>query len=263
MTDTITTRTAGPIAYVTLNRPERLNAIGPALVEDFLTVADELERAAEAGEIRVAVLTGEGRAFCAGGDLKDAFFTDTTFEQRRPVVARGYRLIKRLRELPIPLVAGIQGACAGAGVTIAAACDLRVAAEDAMFSLDFVRVGLLPDMGTTYLLPHLLGTGRAMELALLAERIDATEAERIGLVNRVVAAGELHPELERMAERLAGMGPLGLRLAKRAIYQVPNLPVDDGFKVEADFINYLIGTADCREGVTAFAERRTPAFSGE
>lgn len=245
----------GLVGFVTLNRPERLNALTPGWVEDFVAALDTL--AARAFDpVRVVVVRAAGRAFCAGADLKEhPIFGLDDPEERRPAIDRGYEVIERVRALPMPVVAAVQGPCAGAGMSVALACDLRVAADNARFSLDFVRLGVVPDMGASYNAPLVVGTAKAMELALLAEPMGADEAHRIGLVNRVVPEAALWPEAERMAARIAGMPPMAVREVKRLVRDLPALPMDVAFQDERTTLNRLIGTPECRAAVAAFAER--------
>jgi 2-(1,2-epoxy-1,2-dihydrophenyl)acetyl-CoA isomerase len=245
----------GSIGFVTLNRPERLNALTPGWVEDFVAALDTLAGCAF-DPVRVVIVRAAGRAFCAGADLKEhPVFSLDDPEERRRVIDRGYEVIERIRALPMPVVAAVQGPCAGAGMSVAVACDLRVAADNARFSLDFVRLGVVPDMGASYYLPHVVGAAKAMELALLAEPVGADEAHRIGLVNRVVSEAALWPEAERMAARIAGMPPLAVREVKRLVRELPALPVHEALQDERETLNRLIGTPECRTAVAAFAER--------
>ena len=169
---------------------------------------------------------------------------------------------RRLRELPIPIVAAVNGAAAGAGVTVAAACAIRVAAQSAFFQVAFVDVGVLPDQGLCHLLPQIIGVGPAMHLALTGERIGAEQAMKLGLVTEVVADDELLDRARAIAETLAAKPPLALRYIKRSIYDLPYRGFDEAMTVEADHINYLIGTDDCREAVAAMKEKRPPRFNG-
>jgi 2-(1,2-epoxy-1,2-dihydrophenyl)acetyl-CoA isomerase len=250
VSDEVTLAVDGRIAFITLNRPERLNALTVGWVEDFIDAVDNVGRA-EAVVVRAA-----GRAFCSGADLAEhpVFRLDDAF-QRMAYVDRAYQVVRRLRALPVPVIAAVQGICAGAGLSVALACDLRVASADARFSLDFVRLGVIPDMGASYFAPSVVGTARAMELALLAERIDAVEAERIGLVNRVVPTEDLWDAAEGMARRITTMPPVAVRAVKRAVHGLHRLPLDEGLTEEAWTVNALVAMPESRAAVAAFVNR--------
>jgi 2-(1,2-epoxy-1,2-dihydrophenyl)acetyl-CoA isomerase len=199
----IIVETDGPVTTIRLDNPTRLNALAPQLTAELI---EELTRIRDDGSVRARVLTGKGRGFSAGADL-------STLQERyqrgeRPklsqILREGYnRLIPLLVDTPKPVIAAINGVAAGAGVSLALACDLRIAAEDASFSLAFVKIGLIPDSGSTYLLPRTVGMAKAVELALLSERVDAKTALEIGLVHRVVPTPALMEEAAALAHRLA------------------------------------------------------------
>lgn len=241
----------GAVAFVTLNRPERLNALTVQWVDDFLAALGEV------GSARAVVVRAAGRAFCAGADLAEhpVFRLDDP-DERMAHVEQAYAVVRALRALPVPVVAAVQGVCAGAGMSVALACDLRVAAEGARFSLDFVRLGVVPDMGASTLLPRVVGPGRAMELALLAERIDAVEAERIGLVNRVVPEAALWGVASATARRIAAMPAQAVQEIKRVMHGLAELSVEDALREEARTVNALVATPDCRGAVAAFLDRK-------
>ena len=259
MGDTISLEIQNNLALITMNRPEALNTISVEWVNDFHLVLNKIEAS---GQVRTAILTGAGRAFCAGADLNQAIFDTNSIEERRPSIEYGYLIIKRIRRMPIPFIAAINGPAVGAGMTVALACDLRIASQGAYFRLDFIKMGVLPDMGCCFFLPHVVGTSKAMQLAMLADQISADEALSIGLVSKVVPDDEIMNNADNMAQRLASLPPLALRYIKRAIYELPNQAMEDALNTEADYINYLIGTNDCREGRNSFLENRPPRFSG-
>ena len=259
MGDAVLCRVDGPVATVTLNRPEALNAQNEQWTDDLHAALDRIEADAD---LRCAVLTGAGRAFSAGGDLDHPTFSIDGMEARRPNVERGYRLVRRMRALPIPFIAAVNGPAVGAGVSMALACDLRIAARSAYFQLAFVDVGVLPDQGGTHLLPQVVGVGPAMWMALTGDRVDADEALRIGLVSEVVGDDELLVRAHELAGRLARKPPLALREIKHAVYDLPRRSFDDAMTIEAEKLNHLIGTDDCREAVAAFREQRPPKFRG-
>jgi enoyl-CoA hydratase/carnithine racemase len=246
------------IAIVTLNRPKVLNALCRQMILDLMAVLDHL---AEDAEVRVVILTGAGRAFCAGLDLA---------EQRQPMtqqrIAESRELattapLKFLR-FPKPLVAAINGIAVGAGVDMTLPCDIRIASESAKLSLTFTRVGLIPEFGGTYMLPRILGLGKALELVLTGRTLEAREAAEIGLVNKVVAPQQLLDEAREMARMTLKSTPLALQLSKQAIHS----GINSGF-VEATQLEVLseiacMNTADFKEALKAFAEKREPKFTG-
>lgn len=259
MGDAILVDVEGAVATVTMNRPDTLNAQSEEWTTDFALALDELEANRD---IRCVILTGAGRAFCAGGDLNHPTFTTDGLEARRPNVEGGYELFRRLHNLPVPIIAAVNGPAAGAGVTVAAACTLRIAAQSAFFQLAFVNVGVLPDQGGCHLVPQIIGMGRAMHMALTGERVSAESALHMGLVSDVVEDDKLMARAREMAENLASKPPLALRYIKRSIYDLPYRSFDEAMTIEADHINYLIGTDDCREAIAAFKEKRPGVFKG-
>lgn len=249
----------GPIATITLNRPEKLNPQSQEWTDGLEAAVAELEAAVD---VRVAVVTGAGRAFCAGGDVDHPTFTTDGMERRRPNVEQGYDLFRRIRLLPIPLIAAVNGPAVGSGVTLAAACTLRIAARSAYFSLAFVDVGVVPDQGASFLVGQLIGLGRALHMGLTGERVDAQKALEWGLVTEVTDDDALLDRAAELAEVLAAKPPLAVRYTKQDMYDLTYRPFDEAMRVEAEHVNYLIGTDDCREAVSAFKERRSPTFEG-
>jgi 2-(1,2-epoxy-1,2-dihydrophenyl)acetyl-CoA isomerase len=257
MNDAVLLDIDGAVATITLNRPERLNAQSVEWTDDLHRVMDELE---ERDDVRAVILTGAGRAFCAGGDLDNPTFSLDGMENRRPAVEVGYSLFRRIRALPIPLIAAVNGAAAGSGVTLAAACTLRLAARSAFFSLAFVDVGVVPDQGGSFLLAQIIGIGRALHMALTGDRIDAETALQWGLVTEVCDDDQLLDRARALADKLAAKPPLALRFIKQDVYDLSSRPFDEAMRIEAEHLNYLIGTDDCREAVAAFKEKRLPDF---
>jgi 2-(1,2-epoxy-1,2-dihydrophenyl)acetyl-CoA isomerase len=253
----------GGIVTLTLNRPETLNAMNEAMMGELERILIELE--ADAG-VRAVVLTGAGRAFSSGGDHKRGAeeVPPSFFEGDRggALIERLNRCILRMQRLPKPIIGSINGVAAGAGMNIALATDLRIASETARFGEVFARVGLVPDGGGTYFLPRLVGSAKAMEMILLADIIDAQEALRIGLVNRVVPAEQLEQETLKLAERLAQGPTVAYGLAKTGLYQGLGMSLEDLLNMEARNQAIAARTPDRAEGVAAFREKRPPRFTG-
>lgn len=250
------------VAVLTLNRPERLNALGDTLREDL---QDAVTRASEDPEVRVMILTGAGRGFCSGGDVK-AMNERRESGGGRPVmdkVAPGRDLtVQALRDAPKPVLAAVNGAAAGAGMNVALCCDIRLASTAAKFSQAFVRRGLHPDWGGTYFLPRIVGTAKACELIFTGEVIDAQEALRLGIVSSVHAPEDLMPATFALARRIADGPPIAIRLAKRAIYHNLEADLRQSLEFETYAQNICQETEDAAEGIRAFVEKRSPSFHG-
>jgi 2-(1,2-epoxy-1,2-dihydrophenyl)acetyl-CoA isomerase len=250
------------VATIRLNNPARLNALSPVMTPELL---QELTTCAEDPGVRAIVLTGEGRGFSAGADL--SALQEPYLKGERPKLSlflrEGYnKLIPLLAETPKPVVAAINGVVAGAGVSLALACDLRIASEDATFSMAFVRIGLIPDAGSCYLLPRTVGMAKALELALLSDRVDAAAAKDLGLVHHVVPAERLTPEAQALAMRLADLPTTAIALTKRAFNAASRLTLAETMDLEAELQDEAGATDDHLEGVLAFLQKRAPAFTG-
>jgi 2-(1,2-epoxy-1,2-dihydrophenyl)acetyl-CoA isomerase len=250
---------ADAIATITLDRAEALNALTVPLKTELLAAFRTVAR--DRG-VRAVVLTGAGRAFCAGQDLKERLAPDAS-PLAVEVRERFNPIIAAMRGLDQPIVGAINGVAAGAGASLAFACDIRIAAENASFVLAFGRIGLVPDSGATWLLPRLVGPAKAAELALLGESLSAADAERFGLVARVVPPDALAAEARAVAARLAGLAPVALALTKRALERTWSVTLDEALEDEAYRQGLAGATADHAEGLTAFLEKRPPRFSGE
>lgn len=262
MTDKLKLARDGDVALVTLDDPASLNALGPDLCVGLVETFGEL---AADGRTRAAVLTGEGRAFSSGANLAEAasLLAGGGEPDLQALVERFYNPVaERLRDLPFPLVTAVNGVAAGIGCAFALAGDLIVAADGASFSVAFRRVGLVPDGGTTWLLPRRVGLARAMEMVLLGESVDAAQALDWGLINRCVPAEALMPEALAIARRLAE-GPAALAAARRLLREGLDRPWGDQLAAEAAAQGAAGRTADFREGVTAFLQKREPRFRGE
>jgi 2-(1,2-epoxy-1,2-dihydrophenyl)acetyl-CoA isomerase len=255
---TVRYEVADAIATITLDRPDALNALTVPMKRELLAA---FRSVGQDPGVRVAILTGAGRAFCAGQDLPErlqpdaAPLGDELRERYNPIV-------RAMRGLDKPIVGAINGVAAGAGASLAFACDLRVAAEEASFALAFGRVGLVPDTGATWLLPRLVGASRAAEIALLNAPIPAAEALAIGLVGRVVPAGDLAATAREIAAKLAAGAPRAIALTKRALNAAWDRGLDAALDYEAHLQDLAGRTADHAEGIAAFMDKRPPRFTG-
>lgn len=257
---TIRYETRDGVAIVALNRPEALNA----LTDDMKRELAERLKAAERDEsVRALVLTGEGRGFCAGEALNEELVQAAEPPLDRTLRDFYHPVIERMRGMDKPIVAAVNGTAAGAGVSLALAADLRLASEKASFVLAFVRIGLVPDAGSTFFLPRLVGMGKAVEMSMTGDKVDAAEAERVGLVNRVVPADVLMEESLKLAGRLAQAPTKALGLMKRAFNRSFGVSLENQLSYEADLQAIAARTDDFREGVKAFLEKRPAIFRGK
>ena len=252
--------TATHVATVTLNRPARLNAL---TFEVYAELRDVFDTIGHDPAVRAVVITGAGRGFCSGGDV-EAIIGALLNRPREELLAftrLTCDLIRAIRACPKPVIAAVNGVAAGAGAVIAAACDIRIAAQSASFAFLFTRVGLSgADMGAAWLLPRLVGLGRATELLMAGGVIDSHEAHRIGLVNRVVDDGDVLAEARRLAERLAAGPAEALADTKRALDEEAALSLTAALEREAAGQAALMARPDFREAHAAFLERRAPRF---
>ncbi len=253
----------GPVLTLTLNRPAALNSLTGALHGELLAA---LQAAAADSSVRCLVLTGAGRAFCAGQDLADPAVAPDPAPGAAPrdlseVIDQHYRpLCLRLRSMPVPVIAAVNGVAAGAGASIALGCDIVVAARSASFIQAFAKIGLVPDSGGTWLLPRLVGRARALGLALLGDKLGAEEAQRIGLIWQCVDDAELQPSVQQLSERLAAMPVKALVGIRAALDDALLLDWPQALAREAQQQRELGFAHDYREGVQAFGARRAPQF---
>ena len=262
MYETLNVETADAICTITMNRPEVYNALNDKLTYEL---QDALKSADRAAAVRVVILTGAGKAFCSGqdlGDLKEKYVPGYVPHLGNDLRKRYNPIVKRIREMEKPVIAAVNGVAAGAGLSFALACDIRIASEAASFIEVFINVGLIPDSGSTFMLPRLVGLAKAMELCLTGDKVSAAEAHRIGLVNTVVPADALMEETHKVARRLAGLPARGIALTKRLLNESFDNDLLEQLEAEA-FAQETAGmTEDHFEGVVAFVEKRKPTFKG-
>jgi len=254
---------ANSVRTLTLNRPDKLNAFSHELLS---TLAKAVKAADKDKSVRCLVITGAGRAFCSGQDLAevaDRYTSDEPIELGGLLRSLYNPMIAKLRTMEKPVVCGVNGVAAGAGCSLALAADFRIAAESASFIQAFINVGLVPDSGSTFFLPRLIGAGRAMDMACTGRKVKADEALAIGLVNRVVPDGELASATNELAERLAHMPTRAIAQTKRLINGAWSADLDTQLEFEAQYQTAAGKSHDHREGVVAFLEKRKPQFRGE
>jgi 2-(1,2-epoxy-1,2-dihydrophenyl)acetyl-CoA isomerase len=258
---TVQVQRRGAAATIVLDRPKAMNAVDPQLAEDLLRA---LTAVADDDEVRAVLLTGSGRAFCSGADLRAGF--EPTPEGhpnvQKALHERFHPIIQTLREMPKPVVAAVNGAAAGIGCSFALACDLVVAAESAYFLLAFVNIGLVADGGSSLLIPERVGFARAAEMAMLGERVGADKALEWGLINRVTADEELMDDAYALLDRLAAGPTRSYAGTKRQLNAWQFSRMQGQLELEASIQQELAGSRDFMEGVTAFAEKRDPRFDG-
>jgi enoyl-CoA hydratase len=247
------------VAIITLNRPEKLNALSR---ETISALSETFKKFEDDADLRAVILTGAGdRAFSAGTDLSELIHVGA--DEARTVAERGQQLCNQIEQSPVPVIAAINGIAAGGGCELALACHLRIAAPSARFSLPETKLGIIPGYGGTQRMTRELGQARALELILTAGTIDAEDALRLGLVNRVVPSSELLPAAEALAREIAQLAPLAIRACLKAVVVGTELPLAEGLALEAKLFASLFATEDMREGTRAFLEKRKPVFKGK
>jgi enoyl-CoA hydratase len=251
------------VATLTLNRPDARNAMTPPMGEEVRRAVEEVRSDAR---LRVLVVTGAGKAFSGGGDLgmlaRDAGLSDAGEHGMGGPPREFYKRFLSIQSLPIPTIAAINGHAIGAGLCFALACDIRIAVADAKMGMTFTKLGIHPGMGASHFLPRLIGTARACELLFTGRIIDAAEAERIGILSRVVARDAFPAAVSELATEIAAAAPIAVRMVKRALYRGVESSLDDALDLESMQQSATFQTADAREGIRAIMEKREPRFAG-
>jgi enoyl-CoA hydratase len=245
------------IATLTVSRPDKLNALNAALIGELGAAIDDMQ---SRDDVAAVILTGAGRAFVAGADISE--LENVSAVDGRRLARRGQAIFRRFETSPKPTVAAVNGFALGGGCELAMSCHIRVASEAAKFGQPEVKLGVIPGYGGTQRLPRLVGRGRALQLLLTGEMIDAQEAYRIGLVNRVVAADQLMPTATAMIQQMLMNAPLGVAGCIEMVDRGLEMPLDDALALEATTFGVLLATKDTAEGTRAFLEKRAPQFSG-
>jgi enoyl-CoA hydratase len=254
--ETITYGVADRVATITVNRPDKLNALNARVLTEL---GEAIDAARDDGNVAGIVLTGAGRAFVAGADIAE--LEPHSEASAKELALRGQGVFARFESSPKPTIAAVNGFALGGGCELAMSCHIRIASEAAKFGQPEVKLGLIPGYGGTQRLARLVGKGRALQLLLTAEMIDAQEAHRIGLVNRVVPAAELAGATAAMMKAILANGPLAVAACIGVVNAGVDLPLSDGLEIEAAMFGHLAGTADKREGTRAFLEKRAPSFT--
>jgi enoyl-CoA hydratase len=253
----ILVETSNRISFLTINRPDKRNALNQATRDDIQHALDELEKSMDS---RVLVITGAGdKAFIAGADINE-FEGRTALMQREAM--KGLRIFSAIEEFPKPVIAMINGFCLGGGLELALACDIRIASDTAKLGQPEINLGIIPGGGGTQRLTRLVGEGKAMELILTGDAIDAAHAREIGLVNGVVSFADLRSTVLSLATRIAEKSPIALRMAKEAVKATARMSLHEGLEREMDLFCLTFGSEDKAEGVRAFLEKRKPDFKG-
>jgi len=246
------------LEIVRLNRPEKFNALSPQMIGALTDIFADFE---SQPDLRAVILTGEGdQAFCAGTDITE--LSDLTTKEAREFSKRGQALCSQIESCSVPVIAAINGVAAGGGCELALACHIRFASTNAWFSFPETKLGMIPDYGGTQRLAREIGCGRALEIILTGRTVPADEALRIGLTNRVTAAGHLLTEAESLAREISSLAPLAIRACLEAVTRGIYLSLAEGLALEAQLFSSLFATHDAREGTRAFLEKRQPVFKG-
>ena len=253
----LTLDVADRIATITVNRPDKLNALNDATIAELGQAIDE---ARTRDDVAGVILTGAGRAFVAGADISE-LSAQSPFDARARS-QRGQEVFRRFETSPKPVIAAVNGFALGGGCELAMACHIRIASEHAKFGQPEVKLGIVPGYGGTQRLPRLVGKGRALQLLLTGEIIDAAEAVRIGLANAVHPAAELLDATRKLLATILAQGPKAVTLCLEAVDRGAELPLAEGLLIEADYFGLCASTSDMREGMQAFLDKRAPVFTG-
>src|SRR5215217_3996421 len=257
MPETILVEREGRVAILTINRPDKLNALNQQVRDEMLEILAGIEHDDGVGAV---VITGAGeKSFIAGADIGE-FAGRTPFDQRHAM--RSPRIFDIMSSFPKPVIAMINGFCLGGGCELALSCDIRIASEKARFGQPEIKLGLIPGGGGTQRLPRLVGTGNALRLILTGDMIDAAEAKSMGLVEMVLPHEELRAKTLELAQKIAAMSPLTVKVAKEAIRASEKMSIEEGINYERDLFCLCFSTADKEEGVKAFLEKRQPQWTG-
>jgi 2-(1,2-epoxy-1,2-dihydrophenyl)acetyl-CoA isomerase len=257
MFETIRYDVTDGVAWIYLNRPDKLNAF---IAQMNREIKDAIKKASLDNEVRCIVITGEGRAFCSGQDLSEV---DENMDHGQVLRDHYGPMIKRIRNCEKPIIAAVNGVAAGAGFSLALACDFRLVSEKASFINAFIHVGLIPDSGNLYYLSQLVGLAKAAELAILGEKVSAEDAVSMGLATRKIPMDTWNEDVSEFAARLAAMPTKAIGIIKRSLKATTSMSFDDYLEQEAQGQRLAGLTIDHREGVTAFMEKRKPVYSGQ
>jgi 2-(1,2-epoxy-1,2-dihydrophenyl)acetyl-CoA isomerase len=246
------------VLRIILNRPDKMNALNAEMYAEIHSVLDMVEHNPEC---RVLIFTGSGKAFCAGGDISELLQAAATLESAQSRLRKSHHLAMRMRGLKQPVIMAVNGAAVGAGFSLALNGDLIIASETARFGASFLRVGLTPDMGSIHNLVHLLGTRKACELSFMADIIDARQAEKMGMVNRVVESEKLDELADEWAQKMVKLPFLPMSLLKKAIYKAQDMNFLAEIEDEINLQSLCLLSKEGKEGLKAFLEKRTPNFN--
>ncbi len=255
------------IATITLNRPDRLNAINSQMTQELASALDDVEAD---NEVRVLVITGAGHGFCAGADVggmaggveRGSVSAVSAEDLRQGLIHSAGRVMPRIHKLQKPTIAMVNGPAVGAGFDLALVCDLRIGSENARFMNAFVRIGLFPGWGGTWLYPRVMGVGKALEYLYTGDFMEAEEAEKLGVLNRLVKADELEKETLALARKIAAGPPISIKLMKLQVYKGLGTDFETALQIAAACETITLSSEDHREGVTAFREKRPAKFRG-
>ena len=258
MYNTILTKKEYPLFTITINRPSAMNSLNPEVLSELYDAFSDFE---SDENLKVAIVTGEGKAFVAGADI--LAMSTLNEEEGTAIAALGHKLMNYIEKIPKPIIAAVNGFALGGGCELAMACDIRIASEKAKFALPEVNLGIHPGFGGTQRLARLVGTGMARYLIMTTEMITAQEAYRIGLIEKVVFPEDLMSEATKLANTISTKSPIGLAFAKQAVLQGYDLPIEEGSFLEISYFGKCFATEDQKEGMQAFLEKRQAQFKNK